>query len=105
MVTRRRLRAFLNTLALYVMAGLLIGYFGINAFSGQHGLRAQQEMEAQAAELSQELATVKAERIRWDRRVSLLRPDRIDPDMLAERARITLEYNHPNEVTLLLKPN
>jgi cell division protein FtsB len=105
MVTRRRLRAILNTLALYVMAGLLIGYFGINAFSGQHGLRAQQAMEAQAADLAEELATVKAERARWDRRVALLKPDRIDPDMLEERARITLEYGNPNDVTLLLKPN
>ncbi|MDB5598929.1 MAG: hypothetical protein JWN71_973 [Xanthobacteraceae bacterium] len=105
MVTRRRLRAILNTLALYVMAGLLIGYFGINAFSGQHGLRAQQAMETQAAELAEELATVKAERARWDRRVALLKPDRIDPDMLEERARITLEYGNPNDVTLLLKPN
>jgi hypothetical protein len=35
----------------------------------------------------------------------LLKPDRIDPDMLEERARITLEYGNPNDVTLLLKPN
>jgi hypothetical protein len=31
MVTRKRLRSILTTLGLYVMAALLIGYFGVNA--------------------------------------------------------------------------
>ena len=38
-----------------------------------------------------ELAELKAERAEWERRVSLLRSDRIDPDMLDERARALLE--------------
>jgi hypothetical protein len=33
MVTRKRLRSILTTLGLYVMAALLIGYFGVNASS------------------------------------------------------------------------
>ena len=41
MVTRKRLRSILSALGLYVMAGLLIGYFGVNAYSGNHGLRAK----------------------------------------------------------------
>ncbi|HEX8829440.1 MAG TPA: septum formation initiator family protein, partial [Xanthobacteraceae bacterium] len=32
MVTRKRLRAILNALALYSFAALLIGYFGVNAY-------------------------------------------------------------------------
>ena len=40
MVTRKRLRSILTALGLYVMAALLIGYFGVNAFSGNHGLKA-----------------------------------------------------------------
>ena len=43
MVTRKRLRSILTALGLYVMAALLIGYFGVNAYSGNHGLKARQD--------------------------------------------------------------
>ena len=52
MVTRRRFRTVLNVLALYAIAALLIAYFGVNAFSGNHGLRAKQDLERQIAQLS-----------------------------------------------------
>ena len=40
MVTRKRFRTALNALALYTIAAPVIGYFGINAYSGNRGLRA-----------------------------------------------------------------
>ena len=45
MVTRKRLRSILTTLGLYVMAALLIGYFGVNAYSGNHGLKAKEDLD------------------------------------------------------------
>ena len=56
MVTRKRLRSVLTALGLYVMAALLIGYFGANAFSGNHGLKAKQDIDQQIALLSTELS-------------------------------------------------
>ena len=103
MVTRKRLRTVLNALALYTIAALVIGYFGVNAYSGNHGLRARQDLDQQIAELSDELASLKAERATWERRVALLRPRSIDPDMLDERARVLLNYADPRELTLRLK--
>src|SRR5438094_7558066 len=103
MVTRRRLRSFLTALGLYLGAALLIGYFGVNAYSGNHGLRARQDLDQQIAELSDEVASLKAERATWERRVALLRPRSIDPDMLDERARVLLNYADPRELTLRLK--
>jgi cell division protein FtsB len=102
MVTRKRLRAFLTALALYVLAGLLIGYFGVNAFSGNHGLNAKQDIDQQTAALSAELAKLQVERKQWERRVALLKSRGLDPDMLDERARALLEYAHPNDLTLIL---
>jgi cell division protein FtsB len=99
MVTRHRFRAVLNALALYTIAALLIGYFGVNAHTGNHGLRARQELEEQIAKLSGELTELRAERMVWERRVSLLRPMSIDPDLLDERARALLEYADPRELT------
>jgi cell division protein FtsB len=103
MVTRNRFRAVLNALALYSIAAALIGYFGVNAYDGNYGLRARQDLDQQIAQLSGELATLKVERAGWERRVALLRPESIDPDMLDERARVLLNYADPRDLTLRLK--
>lgn len=100
MVTRKRLRSFLATLGLYIAVALLIGYFGVNAYTGNHGLRAQKDLDQQIAQSSGELAGLKAERVNWDRRVSLLRSNRLDPDILDERARALLDYVDPRELVL-----
>jgi cell division protein FtsB len=101
MVTRHRFRALINALALYTIAALLIGYFGINAFTGNHGLRARQDLDHEVTQLTGELAALKTERATLERRVSFLRPESIDADVLDERARALLDYSDPRELILL----
>jgi len=103
MVTRRRLRSFLTALGLYIGAALLIGYFGVNAYTGNHGLKARHDLDQQIAQLSVELSALKGERAIWERRVSLLKSESLDPDMLDERARALLDYVDPRDLTLILK--
>jgi cell division protein FtsB len=103
MVSRKRWRSFLTVLCLYAAAALLIGYFAINAYTGNHGLKAQQDIDQQIAELTVERDRLKLERAEWQRRVSLLQSARLDPDMVDERARAILNYLHPRELTLMLK--
>jgi cell division protein FtsB len=103
MVIRPRIRAFLTALVLYIVAALFIGYFGVNAYTGKNGINARQELDQQIADLASEVERVKAERVRWERRVALLKADRIDPDMLDERARQLLNYLDPHEVTIMVK--
>ena len=103
MVIRPRIRSFLTSLSLYVLAAAFIGYFGINAYTGNHGIRAKQTLDQRIADLTQELDATRAERERWEHRVSLLRSDRIDPDLLEERARQLLEFADPRDVTTLIK--
>ena len=102
MVTRKRARSILTALGLYVIAALLIGYFGMNAFSGNRGLKAKQDIDQQVAELSTELARLKVERGQWERRIALLKSSGLDPDMLDERARALLDYSHPHDLTMML---
>lgn len=102
MVSHRRRRTILTALGLYLFAAAFIGYFGMNAYSGNHGLRAQKDLEQQLAAMQHELDGLKAERQAWERRVALLRADRIDPDMLDERARALLGFTDPRDLTLLL---
>jgi cell division protein FtsB len=103
MVTRRRLRSFLNALALYTIAALLIGYFGVNAYTGERGLIAKRDLDQDIAQLTVELDSIKAERAVWQRRVSLLKSDNIDPDLLDERARLLLDDADARDLTLMLK--
>jgi|SRR5437588_8021453 len=103
MVVRRRLRTVLTALGLYVSATLLIGYFGVNAYTGARGLKANQDLAQQMNELSAELRYLRLERAQWEHRVSLLRADALDPDLLDERVRAQLEYAHPNDVVTVLK--
>jgi cell division protein FtsB len=104
MVSHRRRRAILTALALYSFAALFIGYFGVNAFTGAPGLRAQQNLDESFARMHTKLKALKAERAVWERRVSLLRSDRIDPDMLDEQARALLGLSNPRDVVMLLHP-
>lgn len=103
MVSRKRLRGFLTALGLYAVAAALIGYFWFHAFSGQRGLHAKHEIDQQLGELTAELGRLKVEKGVWERKVALLRSDRIDPDTLDERARALLNVAHPNDVVLMLR--
>jgi|ERR1700683_1586463 len=100
MVTRKRLRSILTALGLYVVAALLIGYFGVNAYDGNHGLRAKQDIDQQIAALTAELTLLQSERQAWERRIELLKPLSIDRDMLDEQTRERLDYTAPDELIL-----
>lgn len=104
MVSRTRLKSALTTLGLYVMAALLVAYFGMHAYTGNRGLKATQNLAQQFDELSEELHELKSERTAWQRRVALLRSDGLDPDMLDEQARAMLDYVHPRDLILLRHP-
>src|ERR1700750_383781 len=105
MVSRARLKSFLAGLALYAMAAALIGYFGVNAYTAKYGLNARQELDQEIIALTSELARLKRERAASEHRVSLLRSDRVDPDMLDERARYQLDYANPRDLVRVATPN
>jgi cell division protein FtsB len=105
MVTHTRLKSFLTGVALYTMAAALIGYFGINAYTGKYGLHAQAALDQEMVALTSELARLKQERLALEQRVSLLRPESLDPDMLDERARFQLEFAHPRDLVRITKRN
>lgn len=102
MVSHRHRRTILTVTGLYIFAAAFIGYFGVNAFTGNHGLRAQADLDQQMAAMKQELTRLKAERAIWERRVGLLRSDRLDPDVLDERARSLLGLADPRDLTLMI---
>ena len=105
MVSRARLKSILTGLALYAMAIAIVGYFGVNAYTGKYGLNARQELDQEIVALTSELARLKRERAEGEQRVSLLRSDRVDPDMLEERARFQLDYANPHDLVRMVAPS
>jgi cell division protein FtsB len=104
MVSRTRLKSLLTGLALYAVAAMMVAYFGVNAYTGKYGLNARQELDQEIIALTSELARLKRERAEGEQRVSLLRSDRVDPDMLDERVRYQLHYADPRELVRTTKP-
>jgi cell division protein FtsB len=104
MVSRTRLKSILTGLALYTMAAMVVGYFGVNAYTGKYGLNARQELDQEIIALTSELARVKRERAEGEQRVALLRSGQIDPDMLDERARFQLDYAHSRDLVRVVRP-
>jgi cell division protein FtsB len=104
MVVRQRARKFLVPLALYSVSGLMVGYFVHQAHSGNRGLEAKRQFKAQEREISKELETAKGERGEWERRITLLRSDQIDRDLLEEQARMLLGRVHRNDLVVITGP-
>ena len=101
MVARTRFGRILQGLALHLCAALIIGYFAFQGYHGNYGLLAQRAFEQEIADLTLERDTLKGERGHWEYRVSLLRADRLDPDLLEELARRDLGFAQPNDFVLL----
>ncbi|MEM1045140.1 MAG: septum formation initiator family protein [Pseudomonadota bacterium] len=75
-------------------------YFGFHAFHGEYGLIAEARLKARAQNLSAVLETLEDERGVLEKRVTLLRPESLDPDMIDEQARQILHVAHPDEVLI-----
>jgi cell division protein FtsB len=103
MVSRPRLRSFVTALCLHLMAAVVIGYFGVHAYIGDRGLKARKDLDQQIADLTAELTVATAERQKWQNRVALLKSDRLDPDLLEERARFLLNFVDPRDVVIVTR--
>jgi len=82
----------LTAIGLYLFAAAFIGYFGVNAFTGRHGLRAQADLDQQLASMQSELDGCRRSAVWGTAGGAAARPRAIDPDMLNERARALLGW-------------
>lgn len=83
----------------------LMGYFSYHLIVGDHGLESRARLQAQIKSVEGELKGLQAVRERLDRDVALMRADKLDPDMLDERARTILNFSHPDEIVIMNKPS
>ena len=79
----------------------LVGYFSYFAVFGNHGLLRWSRLQAAVEAKQAELDKLSAERLALERRVSLMRPESVDDDMLEEQARSRLGLTEADEVVIL----
>ncbi len=104
MVVRTRLRSIVVPIVFYLVLGVATGYLVWGASNGAHGLKAAEKDAAEAVTLQIELAALKDERARWERRVTALRPDSVDRDLLDEEAHVQLDRIARDEVVVFTGP-
>ena len=102
MVVRTRLRSIVLPIVFYLLLGVASGYLVWGASNGEHGLKAEVEDDAEAETLEAELADLKEERARWQRRVSALSPETVDRDLLDEEAHAELDRVARDQVVIFL---
>lgn len=101
MVVRRGVRSFFVALAIYLVSGGVVSYFLFHAQHGARGLEARDTLQETLRGMEAELAALTAERKAWEQRLSLVRDDSVDRDLLEEQARITLGRVHKNDIVVM----
>lgn len=96
-------RIRLRYLLIPAVCAAFLGYFAHHTINGARGLAAYQRLQMRAGELKKQIAEVRAEKEKMESRVSLLRPESLNRDMIDERARIILNLAKENEITILLE--
>ena len=76
----------------------MLGYFAWQAQRGVRGIAYNQSLVSQVVKLTADLETANKKHKALEDRVAELRPDAIDPDLLDEMARKSLNYGKPDEI-------
>jgi len=79
----------------------LTGYFAYHLVEGDRGLMAWLRLSREIRVEHANLDTIRAERAALDLRVSNFKPDHVDPDLLDERVRATLNLVAPGEIVIM----
>lgn len=82
----------------------LCGYFAHHATAGSRGTEAREARRAEVAAARVVLAAAEAERDAMERKVAALRGERLDRDVLEERARALLNLVARDEVVVPYAP-
>ncbi len=97
---RRRARHIVGP----TLGALLVLYFASHAFEGDRGALAWMQLRQRVADAANALAGTEAKRRELATRVSRLRTDSLDPDLLDERARIMAGLVHPADLMIYYPP-
>ena len=79
----------------------LTGYFAYHLVEGERGFKAWLRLNREIRTAIANLEAVRNQRTALDLTVSNLRPEHIDPDLLDERIRATLNLVSPDDIVIM----
>ena len=101
MIVMRALQKRVGLILGPVIGIALTGYFAYNLVEGDRGLKAWFRLNREIRTATADLQATRAQRAALDLKVSNLRPEHIDPDLLDERIRATLSLVSPDDIVVM----
>ena len=98
----RQVKSRRRQYVVWAVVAVVTGYFGYHTTYGRHGILSMQDLELRHGELVAKRDRLLEEKAFLEHRVSLLRPESLDPDMLDERARLLLNQARKDEVVITI---
>ena len=84
-----------------IIGAMFVAYFLVHAFHGDRGIIAWMHLQKQVSAAEQTLGEIRSVRVKYERRISLLQTEQLDPDMLDERARVMAGLVRPDEYIIV----
>jgi cell division protein FtsB len=105
MIVLREMRRRAKVLVAPVLGLAVTGYFAYHLVEGDRGLRAWVRVTQELRLAKQTLSAAATDRAALEHRVSHMRPDHVDPDLLDSQARRTLDVASPDEIVIIRSPD
>ena len=101
MIVLREMRRRARVLIAPVLGLALTGYFVYHLIEGERGLKAWVRVTQELRLAKETLSAVADERAGLEHKVSHMRPEQVDPDLLDSQARRTLDVVSPDEIVII----
>ena len=92
---------YIFNVVLSVLGLFIVVYFVYTAVQGERGFFELKRLKAEVAQAEEDLARLKEEKESLEHKISLMRGENADEDLLEEEARRLLNFSKPNEVIIL----
>ena len=100
MATMRELKRRARQMIGPMVGCLIVGYFVYHSVEGDHGALAWRQLDHRIAQAQTELDDLVSRKNALEQRVSLLRPESLDADMIEEQGRRLLNFSHPDDIII-----
>lgn len=100
MALLQQLRMRAKNAAVPVLSLCLILYFGYHSVEGRYGLISLHRLNLRIAHLETQSEILAARRAALEKKVAMLRPESLEPDLLDEEVRKSLGFVHRDEIVI-----
>ncbi len=105
MPTRLRKPSKIKQLGYTILLAGFLAYMGFSVVSGQYGIESQRELKSQLIQFEEKNAQLQIEKDRLVNQISLFDPEKLDPDILTQRARELLAMVHRDDRIIVFSNN